>query len=104
MKLFFYTQDYENYGSPQNPHWKAKGGSDYILEADFWTEEMVGKVIKSIEFDSEMFQSLLIGYQEVNDKFLTDNEQFQLEYEGRIEFGAKRCTYNEFMMENESYV
>lgn len=30
MKLAIWTQDQENYGSAENPHWKMKGGDVYV--------------------------------------------------------------------------
>lgn len=103
MKVYFYTQDFENYGTPDNAHWKPKGGSDFIIEADSWTEEMVQKVVDLVNYSGEMSQRSLIGYQEVSDTFMTQDEQFELEYEGSIEFGAMRCTYDEFLTKNEVY-
>ena len=32
MKLYITTQYYENYGSADNPYWKAKGGEDYFYQ------------------------------------------------------------------------
>jgi len=98
-KMFFYTQNYENYGTPQNPYWKAKGGSDFIIDADAWTEEMIQQVVDSVEFKYEMLESFLIGYQLVHDSFVTDFEQSQMEYEGKITYPATRLSYNEFVKE-----
>ena len=104
MKIYFYTQDYENYGSPEKPYWKAKGGSDYILEAHEWTEDMIDKVYSLITERGKMLMSDVIGHLVVNDKFLTDCEQLQLEYEGSIEFTAVRVTYKEFLTKFEEFV
>jgi len=95
MLLYFYTQDYENYGTPEDPYWKPKGGSDYILEADEWTEEMIHKIVGIVNFANPMFESSLIGYQEVCKEFKTDFEQMQLEHDGSIEFPANRMKYDE---------
>lgn len=103
-KMYFYTQDFENYGTVEDPYWKAKGGSDFIIEADEWDAEMVNNVIENIEYSNDMSQRFLVGYQAVHDEFTTQDEQFELEYEGKIEFGAKRCSYQEFMLENMSFV
>lgn len=104
MKIYFYTQDYENYGSPEEPYWKPKGGSDYILEATEWTEEMIDKVYSLITVRGKMSMSDVIGHLVVNDKFLTDFEQIQLEHEGSIEFTAVRVTYDEFLTKFEEFV
>jgi len=97
MLLYFYTQDYENYGSAEKPYWKPKGGSDFILDADEWTESMIDNVYSIIEKSDEMYISDVIGHQEVNSKFITDSEQMQLENEGGVEIAACRLTYNLFM-------
>lgn len=104
MLLYFYTQDLENYGTPLKPHWKAKGGSDYILKASEWTEEMIDRVYSIISHNGEMFISYVIGHLAVNDKFLTDFEEMQLEHEGMIEFSAIRLTYDEFLIKYEEFV
>ena len=104
VKIYFYTQDYENYGSPEEPYWKAKGGSDFVLEAEEWTEPMIDKVYSLITENGKMFISDVIGHLVVNDKFLTDFEQMQLEHEGWIEFSAVRLTYDEFLIKYEEFV
>jgi hypothetical protein len=78
VNMHIYTQDYENYGSPQNPYWKAKGGEDFILQAESWTEEMIDKAVSLIEIDSDMFLRSIIGYQPVCDEFTFD--KFVKEY------------------------
>ena len=100
MKIYFYTQDYENYGSPDEPYWKPKGGSDFILEADSWTEEMIDSAYSVIEHEGEMFIRSMIGHLEICDEFKTDLEQFQLENDGEILFPATRLTYDNFMKLN----
>lgn len=46
------TQYYENYGSEQNPHWKAKGGQIFTIRADvydlMYDEEYVVKAVKML--------------------------------------------------------
>lgn len=96
-KMYFYTQDYENYGSPEEPYWKAKGGTDFIFEAEEWTEEMVATVYELVEVANDMYIQSMIGHQIVGDNFLTDFEQMQLDHEGTIEYPAKRATYEEFL-------
>lgn len=102
VKMYFYTQDYENYGSPDEPYWKAKGGSDFILEAGEWTEEMVAKACELIEHAGEMFIRSIIGNQVVCDEFKTDFEQMQFEHEGYIEYPAVRMTFDNFLKLNST--
>jgi hypothetical protein len=99
MKLLITTQNYENYGAhdwdgvgecPQ--YWKAKGGSDYVVKnfTNFNnTTEVVMALRGQIEEDSEYFRSSIIGWEVVADDFLTEFEQDQLNYEGKIRFAAK---------------
>jgi len=99
MKLLITTQNYENYGAhdwdgvgecPQ--YWKAKGGSDYVVKnfTNFNnTSEVVMALRGQIEEDSEYFRSSIIDWEVVADDFLTEFEQDQLNYEGKIRFAAK---------------
>lgn len=104
MKIYFYTQDYENYGSPGDPYWKPKGGSDFILDAPEWLEGMIADVYDAINYSGDMFIREVIGHLVVNDKFTTDFEQMQQEHDGEVQYPATRMTYDEFikMVEKES--
>jgi hypothetical protein len=99
MKLLISTQTHENYGAhdwdgvgecPQ--YWKAKGGSDYVVK-NFTninnTTEVVMALRGQIEEDSEYFRSSIINWEVVADDYLTEFEQDQLDYEGKIRFFAK---------------
>ena len=99
MKLLITTQNLENYGAhdwdgvgecPQ--YWKAKGGSDYVVK-NFTninnTTEVVMALRGQIEEDSEYFRSSIINWEVVADDYLTEFEQDQLDYEGKIRFFAK---------------
>ena len=91
-KLMIFTQVYENYGDAQKPHWKAKGGSDYVVkgvdECDM-IDIIVDRVRGKIETDNDAFQEHIIGYRVVADDYLTEFERSQLEYEGRIIYAAQ---------------
>jgi len=99
MKLLITTQNLENYGAhdwdgvgecPQ--YWKAKGGSDYVVKnfTNFNnTTEVVMALRGQIEEDSEYFRSSIIDWEVVADDYLTEFEQDQLNYEGKIRFFAK---------------
>jgi hypothetical protein len=99
MKLLITTQNLENYGAhdwdgvgecPQ--YWKAKGGSDYVVKnfTNFNnTTEVVMALRGQIEEDSDYFRSFIIDWEVVADDFLTEFEQDQLNYEGKIRFAAK---------------
>jgi hypothetical protein len=99
MKLLITTQNYENYGAHDwdgvgecPSYWKAKGGSDYVVKnfTNFNnTTEAVMALRGQIEEDSEYFRSSIIDWEVVADDHLTEFEQMQLDYEGKIRFAAK---------------
>lgn len=99
MKLLITTQNYENYGAHDwdgvgecPSYWKAKGGSDYVVKnfTNFNnTTEVVMALRGQIEEDSEYFRSSIIDWEVVADDYLTEFEQMQLDYEGKIRFFAK---------------
>jgi hypothetical protein len=117
MKLYIFTQDQENYGAhdwdgvgevPQ--YWKAKGGTDYIVDVEGfrWNEEFADKKLRMIvdelrfiiDESSDYYRSSVLGYEKVEDDFMTDYEQSQLEYDGKVMYPAIRKTYNEMMLVN----
>lgn len=117
MKLYIFTQDMENYGAhdwdgegecPQ--YWKAKGGTEYIVDVegfrwnDTFAEKNIRMVVDELRFiideSNDYYRSSILGYEIVADDFLTEHEQMQLDYEGKIRYPAKRKTYNEMMLVN----
>ena len=94
MKLHIVTQYMENYGAhdwdgtgecPQ--YWKAKGGNDYfVLNICTISEahEIMLDVRAQVEENSMYYSEHIIGWNIVDDKFLTEFEQDQLDYEGKI--------------------
>jgi hypothetical protein len=101
-KLLITTQVYENYGAhdwdgvgecPQ--YWKAKGGSDYVVKkinVNKVTETVMG-VRGQIEQDNQAFRETIIDWTIVADDALTEFEQSQLAYEGKIRYGSKEITW-----------
>jgi hypothetical protein len=100
MKLVISTQVYENYGAhdwdgtgecPQ--YWKAKGGSDYVIKRFKGGDEEAAKAIvclrPQIESDDEFYREYILAWNIVGDDYLTEFEQSQLDYEGKIRFPAK---------------
>jgi hypothetical protein len=103
MQLLITTQTQENYGAhdwdgegacPQ--YWKFKGGQDYkyalgstLRNADT-IQEIVEYFRPRIEEDNDYYRNHIIGYEVVADDYLTEFEQSQLEYEGRIAYPATR--------------
>ena len=91
-KLMIITQYRENYGSPDEPYWKFKGGSEYFVpnvdECDM-VDVIVDRVRPQIEISNPMCQEYILGYSIVADDYMTEFERDQLEYEGKIRFPAK---------------
>ena len=94
-KLLISTQVYENYGNAENPYWKPKGGSDYVLK-NFKNFNKVTETVmalrSTIEHDNDGFQEYIIGWEVVSDDYLTQFEKDQLEYEGVIRFSPKELS------------
>jgi hypothetical protein len=90
-KLLIVTQVLENYGSEDNPWWKAKGGSEYVIK-NFTAFSTVNATVQSvrhqIEIDHAFCSEYIVSWEVVADDYLTDFERSQLEYEGRIDFPA----------------
>lgn len=94
-KLLISTQVYENYGDAENPYWKPKGGSDYVLK-NFKNFNNVTETVmalrSTIEHDNDGFQEYIIGWEVVSDDYLTQFEKDQLEFEGVIRFSPKELS------------
>lgn len=101
MKLLIQTQVYENYGAhdwdgtgacPQ--YWKAKGGNDYVVKkfkGDATTAVMALR--SQIECDNEGYRENIVSWEIVADDYLTEFEQSQLEYEGKITYPAQELVW-----------
>ena len=102
-KLLITTQVYENYGAhdwdgvgecPQ--YWKAKGGNDYVVKKFKDLNKVTETVMalrSQIEQDNDGFRETIIGWEIVGDKYLTEFEQSQLDYEGSIRYPAKELAW-----------
>ena len=96
MKLYIYTQDYENYawnedgtlGVGPEAYWKAKGGSDYFVENfvgdDSDAFQAVQRIRSQIECNNDGFISDIIGWAIVPDDFQTPFVKSQLEFDGEV--------------------
>jgi hypothetical protein len=104
MKLLIATQVYENYGAhdwdgegacPQR--WKAKGGSDYVVKKFKGGSEAATAAVMAlrsqIEEDNEYYRETIIDFRLVKDDYLTEFEQSQLDYEGKITYAAKELAW-----------
>lgn len=91
MKLYIWTQVLENYGTVENPHWKAKGGSEYFVPG-VTTENLhkaLALVLEDVGFSDEYFQEYVRGWDIVEDDYMTQFERDQMEYDGKIDFPAQ---------------
>ena len=102
-KLLITTQVYENYGAhdwdgvgecPQ--YWKAKGGNDYVVKKfkDFSAvSETVMALRGQIECDDRFYRETIINFEVVANDYLTEFEQSQLDYDGKIRYPAKELAW-----------
>lgn len=89
-KLYIFTQDYENYGTEDDPYWKAKGSSDYFVEDFDGDEAMTVMLVRDqIEVNNPFFRSQILGWEVVSNDYMTEFEKSQLEYEGSIRFPTR---------------
>lgn len=85
MKIIIGTQVLENYGDTQNPYWKPKGGSVYVVRdltpnACLAMTNLPQEVVDHIEVRNEGFEEYIRGWE-----FADDNEADGAEWENPIE-------------------
>lgn len=105
MKLMITTQVQENYGAhdwdgqgecPQ--YWKFKGGNDYsynlgpVARSEQALAELIHALRKQIECNDVGYREYVIDWSVEADDYLTEFEQSQLEYEGKIVFRTRELT------------
>lgn len=85
MMLVIKTQIYENYGDPEHPHWKPKGGFEHkILDVpqNIDYSAVVNKC--DVQFDNEFYREDVIDYTLKPDNYLSEYERNQLQLDGTI--------------------
>ena len=95
-KLLITTQILENYGSEDNPYWKAKGGEDYVVKnfRDFnRVNEVVMALRSQIEIDNPFCQEYIAGWEVVADDYLTEFERSQLQFEGKVSYAPRELAW-----------
>jgi hypothetical protein len=108
MQLLITTQIQENYGAHDwdgkgecPSYWKFKGGNDYkyALGTAVRNSEALAELVEyfrsRIEESNDYFREHIIGWEVVADDYLTEFEQSQLDYEGRIAYPARQLTLDE---------
>ena len=103
-KLLITTQVYENYGAhawdgkgdcPQ--YWKAKGSNDYMVRKFRGREDAATVAVMAlrsqIEEDNDHYRETVIDFRVVKDDHLTEFEQSQLDYEGKITCPPKQLEW-----------
>jgi hypothetical protein len=101
MKLLITTQVYENYGAHDwdgknecPSYWKAKGGNDYVVKKFTGDVTMAVMALRGqIEEDNDHYRESIIDFRLVADDYLTEFEQSQLAYEGKITYAAKELAW-----------
>lgn len=101
MKLLITTQVYENYawredgtiGKGNDAYWKAKGGNDYVVRNFDPVCYAPGLIVESLRSRVEQANDYvcehIVDWSVVEDDYLTDFEQNQLAFDGRIDFPVK---------------
>ena len=97
MQALIITQYMENYGTEKDPFWKFKGDDEYLVEFsnDLNIDEVVTSIRSKIEYSNPMAREYIINYILVEDDYMTEFERSQLEYEGSIQFPAKRFVFEQ---------
>ena len=95
-KLIITTQILENYGTEDNPYWKAKGGEDYVVKnfRDFnRVNEVVMALRSQIEIDNPFCQEYIAVWEVVADDYLTEFERSQLQFEGKVSYAPRELAW-----------
>ena len=84
MILAIQTQYRENYGDEENPHWKSKGGSTYLV-TDLSDSEIADvdlmELRNLIDYENPMSEEWVIGVSIEADDYTSDYEKWQKEDE-----------------------
>lgn len=93
FNIHIHTQYRENYGTPEAPYWKFKGGDTIIVTGfDHPLCDGIGQAAQAvvdalrarIEYRNPMSEEYVIDWEFAPVDALTQSEQDQLEFDGRI--------------------
>ena len=99
MNIHIDTQIHENYGTPEAPYWKAKGGRTIVVTGfthplndriGAAAKAVVDAVAPSVIADNDYFSEYIIDWSLADADALTHDEQMQMEFDGRISYPATR--------------
>jgi len=99
LNIHVHTQYCENYGDSQNPFWKFKGGSTYVLTGfnhplsdgiGAAAQSAVNSVRPQIECDNDACREYIIDWEFAPVDALTQDEQDQQNFDGRVSYPSKR--------------
>ena len=95
MTLHVYTQTRENYGTPDNPYWKFKGGRTVVITGigDAELPAVLEYATMVVEVSNAMYEEYICGYGVQPNDAPTDDERDQLDYDGRITSPSDRIPY-----------
>lgn len=102
--LVIRTQYRENYGTPEEPYWKFKGGQEYKVTNVPLNQEGYDAMIKyidGIEYSNSMSEQYIIDWSIEADDYMSDFEKSQLEYDGEIRFAEPVIKYDDLCKEWE---
>ena len=96
--LVISTQYKENYGTPEHPYWKFKGGSECkIINAPVGLDVQEFSKKCGIMYKNDMAEEYVLGWSWQDDEWLSEFERQQLEYDGKIRYPEPVIDYNEVM-------
>lgn len=109
MIIAIHTQYCENYGTPEVPYWKFKGGDTYIVEgfrlpldSNIGTkaQAIVDMVRPTIEYRNDMSEVFMLDWEiSLDDNYMSQDAKNQLEFDGRIDYPDPRINYMTLLSE-----
>ena len=101
MKLFVFTQVYENDSGEANGRWKSQPGDTYCVANVTYAEAanlghtglqaLMSARVKAlkIECNDEFLQEYVIDWSLEEDNYVTYDERLQLEFDGKVTYPHK---------------
>ena len=81
MQLVLETQYHENYGDEENPRWKAKGGSTYLVDlpVEIADASTINELKYLIDYRNPMSEEYVVFLHVEEDGYCSDYEKWQKE-------------------------